>query len=99
MVVVIGFMVVLVGGYVMYIIFELNGFVLDIEIYWFMVFKVIIFGIIWGLIIYNIDCFIVVVSGVGDGIEKIILGEFGGVILRFIMGIIIVIIIFKLVEI
>lgn len=94
-----GFMAALAGGYAMYTIFEPNGSVLENETHWPTAVKAIIFGIIWGLIIYNIDRFIVAASGVGDGTEKITLGEFGGAIPRLIMGIIIAITISKPVEI
>ncbi|WP_290574591.1 DUF4407 domain-containing protein [Leeuwenhoekiella sp.] len=94
-----GFMAALAGGYAMYTIFEPNGSVLETETHWPTAIKAIIFGIIWGLIIFNIDRFIVAVSGVGDGTEKITWGELGGAIPRLCMGIIIAITISKPVEI
>lgn len=94
-----GFMAALAGGYAMYTIFEPNGSVLDTETHWPTAIKAILFGIIWGLIIYNIDRFIVAASGVGDGTEKITWGELGGAIPRLCMGIIIAITISKPVEI
>ncbi|HBC05094.1 MAG TPA: DUF4407 domain-containing protein, partial [Aequorivita sp.] len=69
------------------------------ETHWPTAIKAIIFGIIWGLIIFNIDRFIVAASGVGDGTEKITWGELGGAIPRLCMGIIIAITISKPVEI
>ncbi len=59
----------------------------------------ILFGIIWGLIIFNIDRFIVTSTGKGDGTEAITWGEFKGAIPRIIMGAIIAITISKPVEI
>lgn len=59
----------------------------------------ILFGIIWGLIIFNIDRFIVTSTGKGDGTEKITWDEFKGAIPRILMGAIIAITISKPVEI
>lgn len=59
----------------------------------------IIFGLIWGLIIFNIDRFIVTSTGKGDGTEKITWDEFKNAIPRIIMGIIIAITISKPIEI
>lgn len=59
----------------------------------------ILFGIIWGLIIFNIDRFIVTSTGKGDGTEKITWEEFKNAIPRIIMGIIIAITISKPIEI
>lgn len=59
----------------------------------------IIFGIIWGLIIFNIDRFIVTSTGKGDGTEKITMDEIKGAIPRIIMGMIIAITISKPIEI
>lgn len=59
----------------------------------------IIFGCIWGLIIFNLDRFIVSSTGKGDGTEAITWEEFKGAIPRIIMGIIIAVTISKPVEI
>jgi hypothetical protein len=59
----------------------------------------IIFGIIWGLMIFNIDRFIVTSTGKGDGTEKITWDEFKSAIPRIIMGAIIAITISKPIEI
>lgn len=59
----------------------------------------ILFGIIWGLIIFNIDRFIVTSTGKGDGTEAITWAEFKGAIPRIIMGAIIALTISKPVEI
>ncbi|MCF2500423.1 DUF4407 domain-containing protein [Dyadobacter chenhuakuii] len=57
------------------------------------------FGIAWGLMIFNIDRFIVTSTGKGDGTEKITWDEFKSAIPRIIMGMIIAITISKPVEI
>jgi hypothetical protein len=59
----------------------------------------VVFGIIWGLIIFNIDRFIVTSTGKGDGTEKITWDEFKSAIPRLIMGAIIAITISKPIEI
>jgi hypothetical protein len=59
----------------------------------------IVFGIIWGLIIFNIDRFIVTSTGKGDGTEAITWGELKSAIPRIIMGAIIALTISKPVEI
>jgi hypothetical protein len=59
----------------------------------------IIFGVIWGLMIFNIDRFIVTSTGKGDGTEKITWDEFKSAIPRIIMGAIIAITISKPIEI
>jgi hypothetical protein len=58
-----------------------------------------IFGIIWGLIIFNIDRFIVTSTGKGDGTEAITWDELKGAIPRILMGAIIALTISKPVEI
>lgn len=59
----------------------------------------IVFGLIWGLIIYNIDRFIVTSTGKGDGTEAITWGELKNAFPRIIMGCIIAISISKPLEI
>ena len=59
----------------------------------------LVFGVIWGLIIYNIDRFIVTSTGKGDGTEAITWGEFKGALPRLVMGCIIAISISKPLEI
>jgi hypothetical protein len=59
----------------------------------------ILFGCIWGLMIFNIDRFIVTSTGKGDGTEEITWTEFKGAIPRIIMGAIIAITISKPIEI
>jgi hypothetical protein len=59
----------------------------------------ILFGIAWGLMIFNIDRFIVTSTGKGDGTEKITWDELKSAIPRIIMGAIIAITISKPIEI
>ena len=91
----------LAGGYAIYTIFEPRGqFALnDDEIHGQTLFMATIFGIIWGLIIFNIDRFIVTSTGKGDGTEKITKQEFYSAIPRIIMGLIIALTISKPIEI
>lgn len=101
------------GGYAFYTIFKpsedevLNGYVTQgvdrlqfVEsVDYTTALIALIFGIIWGLIIYNIDRFIVTSTGKGDGTEAITWGEFKGALPRLIMGCIIAISISKPLEI
>lgn len=94
-----GLMAGLAGGYAFYTIFSPKGaaIVNDIDIPTVML--SIAFGILWGLMIFNIDRFIVTSTGKGDGTEKITKEEFKGAIPRIIMGMIIAITISKPIEI
>lgn len=94
-----GAMAALAGGYAIYTIFEPKGDAIVNEVHTPTVFMSVIFGIIWGLMIYNIDRFIVTSTGKGDGTEKITRREFINSIPRLIMGIIIAITISKPIEI
>lgn len=105
-----GVLASLAGGYAFYTIFSpktsnvldkqqmANG-ITEIPIDTPTVFYSIIFGLIWGLIIFNIDKFIVAATGKGDGTEKITWQEFKGALPRLIMGSIIALTISKPVEI
>jgi hypothetical protein len=106
-----GLMAGLAGGYALYTIFEPRGNALDsfktvgdisgdydpVHIPTMII--AIIFGIIWGLIIFNIDRFIVTSTGKGDGTEAITRKELVGALPRIIMGAIIALTISKPVEI
>jgi len=59
----------------------------------------IFFGLIWGLIIFNIDRFIVTSTGKGDGTEAITKSEIIQALPRIVMGLIIALTISKPVEI
>ena len=87
------------GGYAFYTIFEPRGSALDNPIDIATIFKAILFGVIWGLMIFNIDRFIVTSTGKGDGTEAITIGELKSALPRIIMGMIIAMTISKPVEI
>lgn len=89
----------LAGGYAIYTIFEPKGSALESELDIQTLIFALIFGVIWGLVIFNIDRFIVTSTGKGDGTEKITKQEFLGAIPRIIMGIIIALTISKPIEI
>jgi len=59
----------------------------------------IIFGLVWALMIFNLDRFIVSTSGHGDGTEKITWGEFGRALPRICMAIMIGFVLSKPLEI
>ena len=59
----------------------------------------IVFAIVWGLMIFNLDRFIISSTGKGDGTDKITWGEFGQAIPRIIIAIILGIVISKPLEI
>lgn len=105
-----GVMASLAGGYAFYTIFapksaevldkmKTAGDTLEVPTDPLTVLLSIIFGIIWGLIIFNIDRFIVASTGKGDGTEKITRSELVGALPRIFMGAIIAITISKPVEI
>lgn len=104
----------LAGGYAIYTIFEPKGDALDgmlttaslksvkrVEdmIHLPTLCMSVLFGAIWGLIIFNIDRFIVTSTGKGDGTEVITKQEIKGAIPRIIMGLIIALTISKPIEI
>ena len=105
-----GVLASLAGGYAFYTIFSpktsnvldkqkmANG-ITEVPIDTPTVIYSIIFGLIWGLIIFNIDKFIVAATGKGDGTEKITRQEFKGALPRLVMGSIIALTISKPVEI
>jgi len=102
-----GLMASLAGGYAFYIIFGhqtanlSQGTEATIEAASSQTLAVIfsmLFGLIWGLIIFNIDRFIVASTGKGDGSEAITFSEMKTAIPRILMGIIIAITISKPVE-
>lgn len=106
-----GLMAALAGGYAFYTIFEPRGNALnsfqtakDIAgsydaIHIPTLFKACVFGVFWGLIIFNIDRFIVTSTGKGDGTENITGKELVGALPRIIMGSVIALTISKPVEI
>jgi hypothetical protein len=94
-----GAMAGLAGGYAFYTIFAPKGSALVEIVDYPTVAISVVFGIIWGLMIFNIDRFIVTSTGKGDGTEKITSEEFKSAIPRIIMGAIIAITISKPIEI
>jgi|TARA_B110000902_G_scaffold102647_1_gene121313 hypothetical protein len=94
-----GFMAALAGGYAFYTIFEPKGVASEMGTDIATALKSAVFGLIWGLIIFNIDRFIVAATGKGDGTEKITASEFTNAIPRIIMGLVIAITISKPMEI
>ncbi|MAT49114.1 MAG: hypothetical protein CMA27_04720 [Euryarchaeota archaeon] len=99
-----GFMAALAGGYAFYIVFSPKAAAISADVSsvaaadFNTTLLAIIFGCIWGLIIFNIDRFIVASTGKGDGTEAITSGEIKAAVPRIIMGIIIAITISKPVE-
>lgn len=89
----------LAGGYAFYTIFEPRGSAIENPIDTQTIFTAIFFGIVWGLMIFNIDRFIVTSTGKGDGTEAITIGELKSALPRIIMGMIIALTISKPVEI
>jgi hypothetical protein len=94
-----GAMAGLAGGYAFYTIFSPKGSAVEDVVDFPTVILAAIFGLIWGLMIFNIDRFIVTSTGKGDGTEKITWDEFKSAIPRIIMGAIIAITISKPIEI
>jgi hypothetical protein len=109
-----GVMAAMAGGYAFYTIFEPKGDAVENImtsealnsganprdfIHWPTVLLSTFFGLIWGLIIYNIDRFIVTSTGKGDGTEAITGQEIKSAIPRIIMGMIIALTISKPIEI
>jgi len=94
-----GAMAGLAGGYAFYTIFSPKGSAIVNETDIQTIILSVVFGLIWGLMILNIDRFIVTSTGKGDGTEKITWDEFKSAIPRIIMGAIIAITISKPIEI
>ena len=87
------------GGYAFYTIFEPRGSAIDNPVDLQTICIALFFGIIWGLMIFNIDRFIVTSTGKGDGTEAITIGELKSALPRILMGMIIAMTISKPVEI
>lgn len=94
-----GAMAGIAGGYAYYTIFEPRSSAIDNPVDMGVAMTAVVFGILWGLMIFNIDRFIVTSTGKGDGTEEITWLEFKGAIPRILMGAIIAITISKPVEI
>ncbi len=77
------------GGYAFYTIFSPKADAVNLDpVHIPSLISSIIFGIIWGLIILNMDRFIVSSTGKGDGTDKITWGELGQALPRIIIAII-----------
>jgi len=94
-----GIMAALAGGFAFYTIFEPKGVAIEQGFSPGTCILSCIFGFFWGLMIFNIDRFIVTSTGKGDGTEAITWEEFKGAIPRILMGAIIAMTISKPVEI
>ena len=95
-----GVMAALAGGYAFYTIFQPRGSAIDKEsVDIFTCVLSLVFGLFWGLIIFNLDRFIISSTGKGDGTEAITASEFKNAIPRLLMGAVIALTISKPVEI
>lgn len=94
-----GLMAAIAGGYAFYTIFEPRGSAIESNFSLGVTLISIVFGCFWGLMIFNLDRFIVSSTGKGDGTEAITWDEFKGAIPRIVMGAIIALTISKPVEI
>lgn len=94
-----GLMAALAGGYAFYTIFEPRGSAIESQFSWSTTIISILFGCFCGLMIFNLDRFIVSSTGKGDGTEAITWAEFKGAIPRLVLGAIIALTISKPVEI
>ncbi|MEZ5003444.1 MAG: DUF4407 domain-containing protein [Chitinophagales bacterium] len=94
-----GLMAALAGGYAFFTIFEPRGSAIESNFSWSTAVLASIFGCLWGLMIFNLDRFIVSSTGKGDGTEAITWDEFKGALPRIFMGAIIALTISKPVEI
>ncbi|MBK4735250.1 DUF4407 domain-containing protein [Noviherbaspirillum pedocola] len=90
------------GSYGFYTVFSSkNGFALSAEqqaFDWAALALAILFGLVWSLMIFNLDRFIVSTGGHGDGTEKITLGEIWRAVPRIIMAIVIGLVLSKPLE-
>lgn len=94
-----GIMAAFAGGYAFYTIFQPKGPAMENAVSWQTGAASAVFGLLWGLMIFNLDRFIVASTGKGDGTEKITRQELVGALPRILMGMIIAISISKPMEI
>lgn len=94
-----GVMAALAGGYAFYTIFDARGSAIDSGVSPVTLSISIVFGCLWGLMIFNLDRFIVSSTGKGDGTEAITWQELKNALPRIIMGAIIALTISKPIEI
>jgi hypothetical protein len=76
------------GGFAFYTIFGPKNNAIEDTFSWGALIGSIIFAIVWGLIILNLDRFIVSSTGKGDGTDKVTLKEFGQALPRIIIALI-----------
>lgn len=77
------------GGYAFYTIFSPKGeAVHDSFLHLDSILPAVIFAVVWGMIILNLDRFIVSSTGKGDGTDKVTWGELGRAIPRIIIALI-----------
>jgi hypothetical protein len=81
-----GIMAGIAGGYAFYTIFSPKVMDYPEQIYPIWVFWSIVFGIVWGYMIFNLDRYIVASTGKGDGTENITRKEFINALPRMAMG-------------
>jgi len=84
-----GLLATLSGGYAFYTIFSPKGDAISDTIHFWPILISIFGGVIWGLIIFNLDRFIISSTGKGDGKEDISWSEFKNAIPRILMAVII----------
>lgn len=77
------------AGYAFYTIFSPKGDAIDSTLFIGTVIGAIVGGIVWGLMIFNLDRFIISSTGKGDGKDSISLKELVNAIPRIIMAVII----------
>ena len=94
-----GVMAALAGGYAFYTIFDARGSAIEPGWHPETLAISIVFGCLWGLMIFNLDRFIVSSTGKGDGTEAITWDEIKSAIPRILMGAIIALTISKPIEI
>lgn len=94
-----GLMAAIAGGYAFYTIFGTRGSATENDLNIPIMLLSMVFGVLWGLMIFNLDRFIVSSTGTGDGTEAITWDEFKGAIPRIVLGSIIALTISKPVEI